>query len=115
MKRLVAAILALLVVAILGGGGYYGWLEFNKTKLPATTKRHQAQSKSISVEYGYAFATPADAKTGAAFMILRNLSGEQDFLLGVKTDIAKQAELHETFFDNNIAMMRKIDKVEIPE
>jgi copper(I)-binding protein len=42
----------------------------------------------------YARANGASAKTGAAFMVIKNFTDEDDRLIGASTDVAMKAELH---------------------
>ena len=64
----------------------------------------------ISVEDAYARASSPIAKSGAAFMMINNSGDEADRLIGVRTDIARKAELHTHIDDGNGNMsMRKVD------
>jgi copper(I)-binding protein len=42
----------------------------------------------------YARANGASAKAGAAFMVIKNFTDEDDRLIGAATDVARKAELH---------------------
>lgn len=42
----------------------------------------------------YARANGASAKAGAAFMVIKNFTDEDDRLIGASTDVAMKAELH---------------------
>ncbi|WP_197918132.1 copper chaperone PCu(A)C [Thiosulfatihalobacter marinus] len=64
----------------------------------------------ISVEDAYARASSPIAKSGAAFMVINNSGDEADRLIGVRTDIARKAELHTHIDDGNGNMsMRKVE------
>lgn len=64
----------------------------------------------ISVEDAYARASSPIAKSGAAFMMINNSGDEADRLIGVRTDIARKAELHTHIDDGNGNMsMRKVE------
>lgn len=69
---------------------------------------------TIEAEGASAFATAEGATTGAVFLTLHNTGAESDSLVGVKTDKAQSAELHETSMDANGTMqMRKVDGIDI--
>ncbi|WP_299374982.1 copper chaperone PCu(A)C [uncultured Tateyamaria sp.] len=60
----------------------------------ATCVALPAFADRIMVMDPYARAASAAAKSGAAFMTLHNMSGEDDRLIAASTDAAKRVELH---------------------
>jgi len=67
-----------------------------------------AQSTSIQIEKPWARATPAGAKTGAAYMTIENKSGEPDRLTGAASDVAKTLQIHEMKVVDGVMKMREI-------
>jgi copper(I)-binding protein len=57
----------------------------------------------------------ASRPNGAVYMRLVNKGGTADRLVGVETEVAEAAELHETRLDeNDIMQMRPLDAVDVP-
>ncbi len=52
--------------------------------------------------------------TSAAYFIIVNEGDQPDALIGATTDVAEQAELHETQMTGDVARMRPVARVEIP-
>lgn len=76
-----------------------------------------ASAQDIMVMDAYARASSPTAKTGAAFIILHNLTGQTDRLISARSDAAKRVELHTHIeADNGVVQMRKIeDGIALPE
>jgi hypothetical protein len=66
-----------------------------------------AQS-SIQIEKPWARATPAGAKTGAAYMTIDNKSNVTDRLTGASSDVAKTLQIHEMKVVEGTMKMREI-------
>ncbi|MBY6081899.1 copper chaperone PCu(A)C [Ruegeria arenilitoris] len=65
----------------------------------------------ISVEDAYARSSGANAKAGAAFMMIRNSGDTDDQLVAVKSDIAVRVELHtHKIDDNGVAKMMEVEE-----
>lgn len=64
----------------------------------------------VAVSESYARAATPTAKAGAIFMQLFNLTGQDDTLIEVRSDVAKRVELH-THIDqgNGVMQMTKIE------
>lgn len=75
------------------------------------------KDEPIKVDYAYAFATPEGAKNGAVFLVIYNQADTQDFLIKAESKVAKHTEIHESYIDpdDQTMMMRKLDKIEVPE
>ena len=67
-----------------------------------------AQSTSIQIEKPWARATPAGAKTGAAYMTIDNKSNVADRLTAASSEVAKTLQIHEMKVVNGIMKMREI-------
>ncbi|MCL3880953.1 copper chaperone PCu(A)C [Marivita sp. GX14005] len=80
-----------------------------KTILTGATALFFALPAFAEIEVSDAYARSASpmAKTGAAFMILRNTGAEDDRLVDVSSDIAAKVELH-THEENAEGVMRMI-------
>lgn len=76
----------------------------------------QAQTSApstIHVENAWARATPARAKTGAAYVAVINNGGIADRLLSATTPLAQEIQFHRETEDNGISRMRELRTVEI--
>ena len=71
-------------------------------------------AKSIVVDHPWARATPAGAKTGAAYMTLVNNGGSGDRLLAAKTPAADSVQFHSVSEENGVSRMREMRAVEVP-
>ena len=70
-------------------------------------------SDTIHVENAWARATPARAKTGAAYVAVINNGGTSDRLLSAATPLAQEVQFHRETEDNGISRMRELHAVEI--
>ena len=70
----------------------------------------------IVVEDSYARSSSPSAKSGAAFMMLKNTGTEADRLVAARTDAAKRTELHTHMEDANgvMKMMHVTEGFEVP-
>jgi len=50
--------------------------------------------EGIVIAHSYARANGVSAKAGAAFMMIKNFTDEDDHLIATRTNVAKKAELH---------------------
>lgn len=71
---------------------------------------------AVSVMDPYARASTANAKSGAAFMVLMNHTDTDDRLIGAASDVAKRVELHthKENADGVMQMLHDKDGFEIP-
>jgi len=68
----------------------------------------------IEVTRPWARATASTAKTGAAFMTIRNDGAYTDRLVAVSSGVSRKTELHESFMENDIMKMRHVDAIQVP-
>ncbi len=68
-----------------------------------------ALSQNIQIGHQYARAASPIAKTGAAFMHIMNMGDEDDQLIAVITDAARNPELHTHIMEDGIAKMREVE------
>ena len=74
-----------------------------------------AGSTTITVEQPWARATPAGAKTGAAYMTLANKTKTADRLTGASSHVAAKVQIHEMKVVNGVMQMREVaDGLAIP-
>jgi len=84
--------------------------------LPEKETMETTNTPVIEIETPYAFATMPGAATGAAFMVLNNISDFDDALISVESDIAEITEIHQNIIDpdDGTMMMRKIKQIDVP-
>jgi len=70
-------------------------------------------AKPIVVDHPWARATPAGAKTGAAYMTLINNGSAGDRLLGATTPVADKIQFHSVTEDNGVSRMREMHDVAV--
>ncbi len=68
----------------------------------------------IVVEDPWVREVPPVSTMSAAFMKIKNIGDEKDYLIGVKTDASQIAEIHTTVMEEGMMKMRRLDRVEIP-
>jgi len=73
-----------------------------------------ADAKSIVIDHPWARATPAGAKTGAAYMTLINNGSSGERLLAAKTPVADSVQFHSVSEENGVSRMREMRAVEVP-
>ena len=76
----------------------------------------QAQTPTatlVVVERPWARATPAGAKTGAAYLTVTNNGKSTEHLVGASTPVADKVQFHEATEENGIARMRELRTIEI--
>jgi copper(I)-binding protein len=70
-------------------------------------------SGPIAVEQPWARATPAGAKTGAAYGTVINNGSSPDRLVGATTPIAEKVQFHKETEENGISRMRELRSVDL--
>ncbi len=69
-----------------------------------------ADGMTIHIKDAYMRSSGPTAKTGAAFMMIMNHSGQDDVLVGATSDIAKRIETHTHIHgEDGVMMMRKVE------
>jgi copper(I)-binding protein len=71
-----------------------------------------ASDVMVMKPFARASATLA-AKSGAVYLTIMNHGNEPDRLIGVSSDIARVAHIHQTTEENGVASMRAVDELEI--
>jgi len=67
------------------------------------TEMHEA-GEGMVIAHSFARANGASAKAGAAFMIIKNFTDDDDRLIGVVSNVSKKTELHTHKIDANGVM-----------
>lgn len=75
---------------------------------------HEYSVGNITVEHPWSRATAAVAKSGGAFMMLKNSGTTTDRLISVASPIAKMTHLHQTIMENDVMKMRPVKAIEVP-
>lgn len=75
--------------------------------LPAIAQ--QDGSAAIEIAQPWSPATPAGARVGAGYFVVKNAGGAPDTLLSVATDVAEKAEIHEMKVENGVMSMRPVE------
>src|SRR6266446_8811037 len=70
-------------------------------------------AKPIVVDHPWARATPAGAKTGAAYMTLINNGSSGDRLMGATTPVADAVQFHSVSEENGVSRMREMHDVAV--
>lgn len=68
---------------------------------------------NLEISGAFARASPKVARAGAGFMTITS-KGEADTLVGFKSDVCNQPELHTHINDNGVMRMRQVDVIEVP-
>ncbi|HWV20124.1 MAG TPA: copper chaperone PCu(A)C [Devosia sp.] len=63
---------------------------------------------SIEITGAFSRATLPNAPVGGGFMTITNKGAEDDRLVSVKTDIAKEAQIHEMAMEGDVMKMRQL-------
>ena len=74
-----------------------------------TTPLASAGDVAIEVLEAYARASSPSASSGAAFMVLKNLSDRDDRLISAESDVAQRVELHTHLDVDGVMKMRAIE------
>lgn len=72
------------------------------------------QLGDITIHSPWARATSAMAKTGAAYVTIRNSGGQADRLIAASADVAGKVRLHESLMENGVMKMHPVGAIEIP-
>ncbi|WP_457622733.1 copper chaperone PCu(A)C [Persephonella sp.] len=68
----------------------------------------------LTIENPWVRAVPPNMSMTAGYMVIHNNSNEDDYLIGVKSDISKMAEIHLSVEENNVVKMKHVKELKIP-
>jgi copper(I)-binding protein len=66
----------------------------------------QIKVGNLQIEHPWSRATPAGAKVGAGYLVIKNIGTTPDRLVGGSTAVAAKVEIHEMTMKDNVATMR---------
>ncbi|MBI2255729.1 MAG: copper chaperone PCu(A)C [Proteobacteria bacterium] len=75
---------------------------------------HEQKLGALVLHHAWSRATPAGAKTGAAYVKIENTGDTADQLLSVSADIAAMTEVHQMTMENDMMKMGPAGVVDIP-
>lgn len=68
----------------------------------------------IVVEDPWVREVPPVSTMSAAFMKVRNMGDEDDFLVGARSDVSRVTEIHTTVMEEGMMKMRRMREVRVP-
>ncbi|MBT3305320.1 MAG: copper chaperone PCu(A)C [Alphaproteobacteria bacterium] len=71
-------------------------------------------AKIVTISAPWARATSTKAKSSAAFMTVKNDTGQTDRLIAAKSTIAKKTEIHLTTIENGVMKMGRVEGIDVP-
>ena len=77
----------------------------------ALTRSAESAAGDLVVTFAWARATPPGANVGAAYVTIENRGGTDDRLIGVASEVAGSASIHETVEENGVAKMRPLEAI----
>ena len=80
----------------------------------ANALAHDYTLEDLRIEHPYARPTPPGARTGAAYLTIRNAGRESDRLVRVSSPVAASADLHSMTMEGNLMKMRQVSSIGIP-
>ena len=79
--------------------------------IAAPAAAHEYTTKGVTVAHPWARATPGGAKVGGAYLEMKAAAGVSDRLVGVRSPVAGNAELHNHIMERGVAKMRRVDAI----
>ena len=81
----------------------------------ATCADNRSARPDVQAEWAWARAVADSAGTTAAYMVLRNVGDAPGRLVGLRSEAARDVQLHRTTIDDSgLARMTEIDALDIP-
>lgn len=74
----------------------------------------EQEAQKISVSNPYAREVPPNAMASASFMMLKNSSDKDIYLIEADSTVAKTVQLHTHVNDNGVMRMRQVPNIKIP-
>ncbi len=75
---------------------------------------HENKVGDLTIMHTWANATPKSARTGAAYLMIKNSGAADDTLIDVKSDKAKKTQTHLSSMTNGMMKMKHVDRIKIP-
>ncbi|WP_116472605.1 copper chaperone PCu(A)C [Zobellella maritima] len=80
----------------------------------ATAQAHEYRAGALQIDHPWSRAVPPMAKVAGAFMNINNQGDEEDALLGARTPLAEQVEIHQSMMEGDMMQMRQLPALPIP-
>ncbi len=84
------------------------------TTAPGKAGAHEVQHGKIILDHFWARASIGTARPGVAYVTIINTGKSADALIGVKTSVARQVQIHQTRRDGGVMRMVPLDRLAIP-
>ncbi len=84
------------------------------TNLSGLAAAHEQKLGALILHHAWSRATPAGAKTGAAYVKIENTGDTPDQLLSVSADIAAMTEVHNMSMEGDMMKMGPAGAIDIP-
>ncbi|MEJ2119486.1 MAG: copper chaperone PCu(A)C [Alphaproteobacteria bacterium] len=111
MRKTTASVLTTLAATLIAGAPLHAEQRgHDKAGGHAMTKM---PGKAAGIVVEQAWARASVTSNGAAYVSVRNTGKTTDQLIGVRTSVAKRAELHTHLMDNGIMRMRPLKAIEV--
>ncbi len=81
--------------------------------LGVEARAQTSPASTMAIDQPWARATPGGAKTGAAYMTVKNSGASADRLLGATTSVADKVQFHKETTDNGVSRMQEVPSVNI--
>lgn len=78
--------------------------------LGAPARADDVKAGDLVITQAWSRATPGGAKVAGGFLTIENKGTAPDKLIGVSSDIAGKADVHEMAMDNGVMKMRPLEK-----
>jgi len=75
---------------------------------------HDYTLGALRIEHPYVRPTPPGARTGGAYLTIRNTGRDADRLLRVASPVAQASALHSMTMEGNLMKMREVAALDIP-
>lgn len=67
----------------------------------------------LNIDHPIVYETPATARAGGGYLTIENLGASDDRLIAIEGEFPR-LEIHTTVMDSDVAMMQRVDALEIP-
>lgn len=74
---------------------------------------HEFEAGQLHIDHPWSRALPPVAPTGAAYLSISNHGDTADTLLGAKTEVAGQVEIHEHVHADGVMKMQRVESLTI--
>jgi len=75
---------------------------------------HFSVKPSMEIKGAWVRALPPTVKSTVAYMTFKNKGSKADQLVGISSPLAKVTEIHESYVEDGIALMRRVNDIVVP-